>query len=42
MRKKKKLSFKELIMENKRELLSDRKAMERIEERFEEKHAKNL
>lgn len=37
MRKPRKRSFAELVLENKRQLLSDRDAMERIEDRIEEK-----
>ncbi len=29
-------------MQNKLELMNDKKAIERIEEKFEQKHAKNL
>jgi Fur-regulated basic protein B len=29
-------------MQNKLELMSDKKAIERIEDKFEQKHAKNL
>ncbi|MBN8207567.1 FbpB family small basic protein [Bacillus sp. NTK071] len=42
MRKSKKMSFKELVMQNKLELMNDKKAIERIEDKFEQKHAKNL
>lgn len=37
MRKPRKRSFAELVSENKRQLLSDRAAMEKIENRIEEK-----
>lgn len=37
MRKPRKRSFAELVSENKRQLLSDRIAMEKIESRLEEK-----
>jgi hypothetical protein len=37
MRKPRKRSFAELVSENKRQLLSDRSAMEKIETRLEEK-----
>ncbi|WP_442600270.1 FbpB family small basic protein [Neobacillus sp. D3-1R] len=37
MRKPRKRSFAELVLENKRQLMKDRDAMERIEERIEEK-----
>ncbi len=42
MRKAKKVTFKELVMQNKLELMNDKKAIERIEDKFEQKHAKNL
>ncbi|PLT29341.1 FbpB family small basic protein [Peribacillus deserti] len=38
MKKRRKLSFEELVKENKRELLKDDKAMERIEQRLESRH----
>lgn len=41
MRKSKKRSFKELVLENKRELLKDQVAMEQIEIRLENRHLKN-
>ncbi|HYK74069.1 MAG TPA: FbpB family small basic protein [Pseudoneobacillus sp.] len=37
MRKPRKRSFAELVLENKRQLMKDRDALERIEERIEEK-----
>jgi hypothetical protein len=37
MRKPRKRSFAELVLENKRQLLKDRDAIEKIEERLEEK-----
>lgn len=37
LRKPRKRSFAELVLENKRQLMKDRDAMERIEERIEEK-----
>lgn len=37
MRKPRKRSFAELVSENKRQLLNDRVAMEKIEDRIEEK-----
>jgi hypothetical protein len=37
MRKFKKRSFQELVLENKQQLLNDREALERIEERIEQK-----
>lgn len=41
MRKSKKRSFKELVLENKRELLKDQVAMEQLEIRLENRHMKN-
>jgi hypothetical protein len=38
MRKFKKRSFQELVLENKKQLLSDREALEKIEDRLEQKH----
>ncbi|GAM13104.1 MULTISPECIES: FbpB family small basic protein [Bacillaceae] len=38
MRKPRKRSFQELVMENKRQLLNDRDAIERIEAKLEQKH----
>ncbi|MBA4538576.1 FbpB family small basic protein [Bacillus aquiflavi] len=40
MRKPRKRSFAELVLENKRQLLKDREALEKIEERIEEKRLK--
>lgn len=37
MRKFKKRSFKDLVLENKRALLNDQEALERIEERLEKR-----
>ncbi|WP_456275369.1 FbpB family small basic protein [Bacillus sp. AK128] len=37
MRKSKKRSFQELVLENKRQLLNDKDALERIEDRIEQK-----
>ncbi|WP_077213014.1 FbpB family small basic protein [Bacillus dakarensis] len=37
MRKPRKRSFSELILENKRQLLQDQEALEKIEERLEQK-----
>ncbi|MBM7663119.1 hypothetical protein JOC85_003945 [Bacillus mesophilus] len=37
MRKNKKRSFQELVLENKRQLLNDKDALERIEDRIEQK-----
>jgi hypothetical protein len=41
MRRVKKISFKELVIENKKELLQDRDALDKIEMRLDEKHSKN-
>ncbi|MBN3544167.1 FbpB family small basic protein [Fictibacillus barbaricus] len=38
MGKKKVLSFKELVLENKQEMLQDKQLLERIEKRLETKH----
>lgn len=38
MRKPRKRSFAELVSENKRQLLKDQAALEKIEERLEKKH----
>ncbi|MBB3869973.1 FbpB family small basic protein [Geobacillus sp. NFOSA3] len=40
MRKTRKMTFQELIMENKRQLLNDREAMEKIEKKLEERMLK--
>jgi hypothetical protein len=37
MRKFKKRSFQELVLENKKQLLNDREALDRIEDRLEQK-----
>ncbi|MFZ3587794.1 FbpB family small basic protein [Bacillus sp. DJP31] len=37
MRKFKRRSFQELVQENKKQLLNDREALERIEDRLEQK-----
>jgi hypothetical protein len=37
MRKNRKFTFEELVMENKRKLLNDREAMEKIEQKLEER-----
>ncbi|MBA2875478.1 FbpB family small basic protein [Thermaerobacillus caldiproteolyticus] len=37
MRKIRKFTFEELVMENKRQLLNDEKAMEKIEQKLEER-----
>lgn len=42
MRKPRKRSFQELVLENKMQLLKDREAIEKIEERLERKHLKKL
>jgi len=42
MRRNRKLTLKELILENKRELLNDREAMERIESRIEQRMLKKV
>lgn len=42
MRKNKKVSFHELIKENKRELLNNPEALEKIEKRIDEKHYRRL
>ncbi|MBA2870407.1 hypothetical protein HNQ85_000665 [Anoxybacillus calidus] len=42
MRKIRKLTLEELISENKRQLLNDREAMERIEEKLEERILKKV
>lgn len=41
MRKSKKLNFKDLVTQYKQELMNDKEAIERIEDKFEKKHAKN-
>lgn len=38
MKRKRKVSFEELVQENKDELLKDLKALERIEAKLESKH----
>lgn len=42
MRRNKKKSFDELVLENKRQILQDQEALERIEERWEQKMLKKL
>jgi hypothetical protein len=37
MRRTRKITFQELIMENKRQLLNDREAMEKLEKKLEER-----
>ncbi|WP_081707630.1 FbpB family small basic protein [Bacillus massiliigorillae] len=38
MKKRRKLSFEDLVLENKNELLKDMKALERIESKLEKRH----
>ncbi|MED1562792.1 acid-soluble spore protein N [Alkalihalobacillus alcalophilus ATCC 27647 = CGMCC 1.3604] len=38
MRKVRKLSFEELVRENKEEILNDEQRMEQLEERWEKRH----
>ncbi|WP_442600014.1 FbpB family small basic protein [Neobacillus sp. D3-1R] len=40
--RKRKLNFKELILQNKQEIVSDSKAIERIEIKIDNKHFKKL
>lgn len=40
--RKRKISFKELLIDNKQEIQSDVKALEKIEKKIEDKHAKKL
>ncbi|WP_088105272.1 FbpB family small basic protein [Halalkalibacter urbisdiaboli] len=40
MRRVRKLTFEELVRENKERLLKDRQALERLEEQWEERHTK--
>ncbi|HEK9102173.1 FbpB family small basic protein [Bacillus pfraonensis] len=42
MRRSRRKSFEELVRENKRQLLSDRDAIERIEERIEKRYEMQL
>ncbi|WP_081415032.1 FbpB family small basic protein [Ectobacillus panaciterrae] len=42
MRRNRRKTFEELVMENKLQLLSDREAIERIEDRLEERLEKRL
>ncbi|MBZ5752257.1 MULTISPECIES: FbpB family small basic protein [Metabacillus] len=42
MRKNKKKSFDELVLENKQQLLQDQEALERIEERWEQRILEKL
>jgi hypothetical protein len=41
MRKNKKISFRELVNENKRQLLKDETFIEQLEKKLDEKHTKN-
>lgn len=41
MKRIRKFSFEELVEENKRQLLNDKEALERIEERWEQKVSHN-
>lgn len=40
--RKRKLNFKELVMDNKQEIKSDLKALERIEAKIDDKHSNKL
>lgn len=40
--RKRKVSFKELLLDNKQEIKSDLKAMERIETKIDDKHSNKL
>jgi hypothetical protein len=40
MRRTRKMTFQELMLENKRQLLNDREAMEKIEKKLEERMLK--
>ncbi|WP_406600265.1 FbpB family small basic protein [Metabacillus sediminilitoris] len=42
LRKNKKRTFEELVMENKQQLLQDQAALERIEDRWEQRMLKKL
>lgn len=42
MRKSKKISFEDLVNQNKKELLNNVEAMEKIEERLDNKHFQRL
>lgn len=42
MRKYKKMSFSDLVNENKRELLNDEEQLEKIDERLDERHHQRL
>ncbi|MDQ0246083.1 Na+/phosphate symporter [Bacillus fengqiuensis] len=40
MRKTIKLSFEQLVLENKKELMNNKKEMKKIEQRIDDKHSK--
>lgn len=42
LRKSRKRTFEELVLENKQQLLNDREALERIEDRWEQRMQKKL
>ncbi|WP_066174727.1 FbpB family small basic protein [Bacillus marinisedimentorum] len=42
MRKPNKRSFRELVLENKKELLSDKRALDKLEERLERKISEKM
>ncbi|MBM7603099.1 hypothetical protein JOC75_001069 [Metabacillus crassostreae] len=42
MRKNKKKTFEELVLENKQQLLRDQEALDRLEERWEQRMLKKL
>jgi hypothetical protein len=42
MRRVRKISFSELVMENKRSLLNDKEALDKIEEKIVKKRAESL
>jgi hypothetical protein len=41
MRKTRKMSFRELVNENKRQLLKDESYLEQLEKKLDEKHTRN-
>jgi Fur-regulated basic protein B len=41
MRKNRKMSFRELVNENKRQLLKDESFIEQLEKKLDEKHTRN-
>jgi Fur-regulated basic protein B len=41
MRKNRKMSFRELVNENKRQLLKDESYLEQLEKKLDEKHTRN-